>query len=439
MNTNASFHPSQDGNNHSGKPSPDPSVSLGNLPPELVLEITSVLGDASLANFSTACADLHVLLKPELKGRAKEHALGAPQLYHRNFKYADGATPGIDLPVEVIDRADPNACTKYLPGSKERFGRMVFEGNLDAVRALLDAGVPANSYTSSGAWMLSLAVLSRKTDMVKLLLEHGANPCTQDLILQMSPVAYAARAMHDEILSHLISAGSDLSEPDVMQNIVSSCHPQTVQVALERGPVDAAGYGGETPLHSAVRRGEPAILDMLLPLLSAQTIDARSDAGDTALHLAMQNHDAGLARRLVDAGADLARCNNLGYAPLHCALIHRHFEIAADLIDRGVSLDVMNYRGESALHLAVEAASAGVLRMLLGRNVDVNARGTSSATGLATPLHYAVRRRSPEMVGILLNESPTRPDLTLVDEYGRTPMQAAELFGEMEIVEMLAT
>lgn len=153
----------------------------------------------------------------------------------------------------------------------------------------------------------------------------------------------------------------------------------------------------------------------------------------------MQNHDAGLARRLVDAGANLARCNNRGYAPLHCALIHRHFDIAADLIDRGVPLDVMNHRGETELHLAVEAAAAGIIRMLLGWHVNVNARGTSSATGLATPLHYAVRRRSPEMVGILLNEGPIRPDLTLVDEYGRTPMQAAGLFGEMEIVEMLAT
>lgn len=430
--------PSLDSEIESSKLPHNSPASLGALPPELVMQITEFLNDSALTNLSIACADLHILADPEMKNRAKKHALGATNLYERNFRYADNATPGIDLPITIVDRSDPNACTRYLPGWDERLGRMVFEGNLDAVRVLLSTGGTANSYTSSGAWMLSLAVLSRRPDMVRLLLEHGANPSSQDLILKLSPLAYAARAMHDEMVSMLVSAGGDLAEYDVLNNIVASCSVETVRMALARGaPVDVCGYGGETALHCAARREDPVVLDLVLARVAPRTIDAMSDSGDTALHLATRNHDATSARRLVDAGASIARRNNLGYSPLHYALIHRHFQIAADLIHRGAPLNVVNHRGESELHLAVEVSAAGIVRLLLGRNVNVNARGTSPVTGLATPLHYAVRRRCPEMVDILLNESPVRPDLTLTDENGRTPRETAELLGEAEIVEML--
>ena len=436
MNVNPSGHPSNE-ETQSGESSYN-SASLGTIPPELVLAISTFLDDASLAHLAATCTDISCLLASDMKHRAQDHALGAAHLYHRNFKYSDGATPGIDLPIEIIERSNPHACTKYLPESDERFGRMVFEGKLDAVQALLDAGAQADSYTSSGAWMLSLAVLSPERDMVKLLLKYGANPSSQDLIYRMSPLAYAARFMDDELVITLISAGGDLTEFDVLNNITSFCSNQAIRLALEHGPVESAGHGGETPLHCAVRREELAVVDLILPLLPARAIDAASDSGDTPLHLAMRNRDPCLASRLIGAGANIARRNNMGYNPLLCALMNRHFQIAADLINRGAPLNVINHRGESALHLAVEAAATDIVRMLLSRGVDVNARGTSPATGLATPLHYAVRRRSPEMVDVLLNEGPVRPDLTLTDEYDRTPKQAAELFEEFEIVEMLA-
>ena len=366
--------------------------------------------------------------------------MGATHLYERNFKYSAGATPGIDLPIKLIDRSNPNTCTKYLPGCDEHLGRMVFEGNLDSVRNLLDAGGKAHSYTSSGAWMLSLAVHSRKPDMVKLLLEYGANPCSQDLILNLSPLAYATRARHDEMVSMLIAAGGDLTEYDVMNTIVLSCSVETIQMAFRYGNrVDERGYGGESTLHCAVRREEPEIFDLVLALIEPEIIDAMSNSGDTPLYLAMKNHDETLARRLIDAGADIARRNNLGYSPLHCALINRHLHIAADLIHRGAPLNVINHQGESELHLAVEVSAAGILRMLLSRNANVNARGTSAVSGLATPIHYAVCRRCPIMVDIILYEGPERPDLTLTDEYGRTARETAEIFRETEIVEMLGT
>jgi ankyrin repeat protein len=97
-----------------------------------------------------------------------------------------------------------------------------------------------------------------------------------------------------------------------------------------------------------------------------------------------------------------------GDTPLHLAAARRRYEAARVLIIAGVPVNAVNRRGAAALHYACDsrpqspgwdpAAQRGVIELLVsaGAAVDQPDRGG------VTPLHRAVRARSPAAVAALL-------------------------------------
>lgn len=83
------------------------------------------------------------------------------------------------------------------------------KGDLAAVKALLDAGVPVDSPSEYGASALSFASDKGHVEVVKLLLERGANPKVKDTFYESDPMTWAAYNGHAEVVKLLIGAGVD--------------------------------------------------------------------------------------------------------------------------------------------------------------------------------------------------------------------------------------
>lgn len=74
----------------------------------------------------------------------------------------------------------------------------------------------------------------------------------------------------------------------------------------------------------------------------------RDVANNTPLHIAALRGDPGVARALLDGGADANAVGADGNTPLHAALAQAHLQVARMLIAAGGALDATNHHGVSA-------------------------------------------------------------------------------------------
>jgi ankyrin repeat protein len=317
-------------------------------------------------NFFTACGngDLEnvkacVLLKPEVTRRSSMVTVPAVNV---GGEEAHVETTGLGAAcvqghLEVV---------KYLVG-------------LESVDLEARCDLPGRPYSHTGT-PLHIAVFSGNTDVVRVLLEAGANPLPDrfgivDLTQWTNERLGADHAITGLIHEHQekwkawqVALGHALEAGD--ETLVR-------QLAKERDWSRARFAGGKRPLHLAVRTGSQPLVAWLV----SQGADplARDDAGLNALHHALQAGHEPLAQWLMEqprmkddlvralwqadrdavsklvAGFDrwdeLARpCQ--GYLPLHVAVLTGRAELVSVLVEAGADLNVRSQSGDTALDLA---------------------------------------------------------------------------------------
>ena len=89
--------------------------------------------------------------------------------------------------------------------------REVSNGHTNAVRQLLNQGVPVNSRNGDGLTALVYAVRKGNTNMVRLLLERGANVNARTRPGGMTTLIHAMTRGHDHLVPILIKAGANVN------------------------------------------------------------------------------------------------------------------------------------------------------------------------------------------------------------------------------------
>ncbi|KAL1502999.1 hypothetical protein AB1Y20_011069 [Prymnesium parvum] len=117
-------------------------------------------------------------------------------------------------------------------------------------------------------------------------------------------------------------------------------------------------YAGRLPLHSAARRGHPALCRDLIE--AGARVDATDEDGHTALHLACDAGECEVVACLLQQGASPDVQNADGSTPLHMACACGHLHIAEVLLRSGASTLIKDMDG----CLATELASAEMLDAL---------------------------------------------------------------------------
>jgi ankyrin repeat protein len=235
----------------------------------------------------------------------------------------------------------------------QRLGRLIAEGDADAVRAavgdqprLLSATVERGG---QGGWTpLHLAVAAGREDVVRVLLDAGPD--------------LSARTEHDRTPLHTALEFA----------------PHLVALLREAGaPVDApsAAYLDDVDLLTAQLDGGAPLADPVtgVDLLTwaavggaataARTLlDRGADADGGALHAAAGSTRLELVRLLLAAGADVNRRDpDTGRAPLHAAVAAGGGgdapEVVAVLLDAGADVNATTNDGASALDISRVAAA----------------------------------------------------------------------------------
>ena len=128
-------------------------------------------------------------------------------------------------------------------------------------------------------------------------------------------------------------------------------------------------YYGRTALHTYNTRREVGVVDMLVQ--AGIDVNAQCSGGETALLNATYNPITGIARRLLELGADInATSRSSGYTALHFATEFDRHELLTDLLKRGADYTRRTESGRTILHLAACYSGTKTLSILSKANLE---------------------------------------------------------------------
>ncbi|PQE19287.1 Ankyrin repeat-containing domain protein [Rutstroemia sp. NJR-2017a BVV2] len=298
-----------------------------------------------------------------------------------------------------------------LPSLMELAGRW---GNLSVVEDLLFMGF------GQAAEALIVAVESRNNDLIKLLLERGANPSTRDRN-RGTPLKAAIQNDDSGTIQLLISHGASPRDGDALLVAMEknqSIFDTLLRLFSTKYPFGLEGFGGPL-LIEAIKKGDTLLLDSMidakfdLKAFCFQDQDGRhflSPVGFAIKNTKGTNGGLALLQHLVDTGKlDL---NHPARKPFfdgdHCL--------------------------ETALMVAIEIRSERVVELLLANGADIHQPAKRGIK--CTPLQKACKIGSFKMVELLLNKG-AKVDEQPACSGGATALQLAARSGSIKIAELL--
>jgi ankyrin repeat protein len=121
--------------------------------------------------------------------------------------------------------------------------------------------------------------------------------------------------------------------------------------------------------------------------------------GTTALHWAVHNGDAEVVNRLIRARADVAAVNDYGATPMSEAAITADTAILKSLLRAGANVDSPNAEGQTALMAVARTGNVESAQLLLSHRARIDA---TEQWGGQTALMWAAAQSQPEMVKFLV-------------------------------------
>ena len=287
---------------------------------------------------------------------------GAPPTGSMYVALDGGHAEVVSLLLEAGGPADLTIRYRQSRDSRSLLEIAAAKGYADIVRRLLEGGAPVDMRAPYQETALHGAALYGQLDVVRVLLEWGADVNAQD-----KQTALHAAAIHgdEEVVRILLQAGAS---PDALTSA-----------------------SRETPLYFAAANGHENVVSLLLE--TGVSVDFPERFSRNPMHAAVRARDSEIVRQLLEAGAAANLTDNKGRLPIQLAASHGSAEITALLLKAGVPADM------SALVTAADLGHADVARLLM----DAGASVLGQDRGRNTMLHYAARAGHAEVVNLFLS------------------------------------
>ncbi len=272
---------------------------------------------------------------------------------------------------------------------------------------IIEKGKDINIKNHLGQTLLHLAVMNNKEDIIRILLRHNIKINEPDKEGETALFTAAALA-HVEIVRLLINAGADINQarPDgVNPLLITACRE------LLLSPMDQK-------------------IEVVKLLLANDKINKNATTKDglSVVHLAIHSEKHLLLKLCLELGCNKELPTQQGETPLQIAIQWGNVQALQVLLDAGVNLNV-RYKdfNETVLHRAVQFDDADKVKLLVAKNIDVNAKDK----GGNTAIYYA---KSKAVIELLLTKKPL---ISIKNVQFQTPLQFAIACGNEILVSML--
>ncbi|KAJ9587146.1 hypothetical protein L9F63_019334, partial [Diploptera punctata] len=271
---------------------------------------------------------------------------------------------------------------------------------VEIVAQLLDAGINVDITNKSMQTPAHRAVLKGRLDIVKFLLEHGANASACD-ICGKSLIYYAV--FESTLDLPKLNYGNIHYYTDVFTHNSKNRTSKTinwdiVKLLIEHGADKmTSDRDGNTLLHCAANHSGIDIINQLLD--AGIYVDVRNSKEQTPLHLSLYNGKCAVMKYLVENGADLKACDNEGNTLLHSAAKHSGIDTIKYLLDSGMNINDTNKKNQTVAHLAVHHEKCEVFKYLVDNGADLRLCDNEGNT----LLHSAAKHGSIDTIKYLLD------------------------------------
>lgn len=336
-----------------------------------------------------------------------------------------------------------------------------------AKRLLGERNIEKNLEDNEGRTALHCAVLKRRLDVIKALLEGGVDKSIPDdrgktahYYAQDCPTALFQLKYGPEIdaqaYDHLnntglitmawmgdiegtrfyLDQGADVNARNKWQEtaLTESCrHGSTkiVEILIKAGAKLELGVGNEwTPLHQAVRDNRVEVVRLLLRHGSIR--EAKLKNGNTALIEACQKGYWEIAEMLIDAGCNIEITGHAQKTPLILAATADRHALVRTLVRKRANKDIRDAHGATAVHAAADPGHIESLKILLEAGANPNVFANDGWT----PLGQACVPGRYECVKLLLEHGA---DVNAYQRHasGFTALGEASHHGRINVIELL--
>ena len=289
------------------------------------------------------------------------------------------------------------------------------------VKLMLNRGADVETPCVDTITPLMHAIIQQFPDIVKLLLDHGAQ--VDGTVSGWTPLHKATALGNFAIMRLLLAKDADIEFKSSLDFV------SPAQASLETNA--SRGYDPETdgtsdsdqgwtPLLRAAIQGDPAAVGLLLD--HHADIEAQNPTKKTALMCACEHLHFKTVDQLLMRGANVHAHDDFGWRPLHYALVNRSTEplnpIIPHLLDHEADVNTRCKFLKTPLQLAIEKNDGSAVKFLLSKDADIEARDIAERT----PLHTAIECRLESMVRLLIEQGA---DATAMDKFGRDALAAA--------------
>jgi ankyrin repeat protein len=175
----------------------------------------------------------------------------------------------------------------------------VSSGDINRVLALIGPELAINEKNFGDMTAIQMAVRDDSPDIVKLLINSGADVNIGSTRLKFTPLHIAARKGDAELVNLLIDSGSVVNLPN---------------------------HEGTSALHYAVRAGKNEIVELLIA--NGAEINIKDFEDYTPLHNAAWNGHLETVELLVSNGADINLATYDGHTAYRCAIDGKNSDVA---------------------------------------------------------------------------------------------------------------
>ncbi|KFZ24911.1 hypothetical protein V502_00588 [Pseudogymnoascus sp. VKM F-4520 (FW-2644)] len=297
-----------------------------------------------------------------------------------------------------IDRQMQNYSCEFPYPNKEISSFLVKHGKPELIYRFLSVyRVDITSTLKTGETMLSWASLRGHEQIVKLLLDKGADGGHEQVVKLLlnkgadvnAQGGYHGNALqaasvggHEQVVKLLLNKGSDVNAQggyhgNALQAASVGGHEQVVKLLLNKGSdVNAQGGHHSSALQAASAGGHEQVVKLLLN--KGSDVNAQGGYHGNALQAASVGGHEQVVKLLLNKGSDVNAQGRHHGSALQAASVGGHEQIVKLLLNKGADVNAQGGPYSNALQAASAGGHGQVVKLLLDKGADVNALQAAS-------------------------------------------------------------